>query len=150
MRLIATGGAGFIGSAVVSHALRRGHEVLTIDKLTYAERLEALADAIDSPSHQFIQTDIADGEAMAAAFRNFGPDMVVHLAAESHVDRSIDTPGDFLTTNVQGTFVLLEFALQYWSQLGGSRRDAFRFIHVSTDEVFGTLAESGTFDANSR
>jgi dTDP-glucose 4,6-dehydratase len=150
MRLIATGGAGFIGSAVVRHALRRGHEVLTIDKLTYAGRLEALADAIDSPSHRFIQADIADGEAMEAAFRDFGPDMVVHLAAESHVDRSIDTPGDFLTTNVQGTFVLLESALQYWSQLGGSRRDGFRFIHVSTDEVFGTLADSGTFDANSR
>jgi dTDP-glucose 4,6-dehydratase len=150
MRLIVTGGAGFIGSAAVSHALRNGHTVLTIDKLTYAGRREALTEAMVSPLHHFLQADIANGEVIETAFRDFEPDAVLHLAAESHVDRSIDDPGTFVATNVQGTFILLEAALHYWSRLRGARSTGFRFIHVSTDEVFGTLAKSGSFNANSR
>ena len=150
MRLIVTGGAGFIGSAVVCRALRENHEVLTIDKLTYAGRLEGLAEAMASPRHHFLHADIADGKAMENAFRDFEPDAVMHLAAESHVDRSIDEPAAFVATNVQGTFVLLEAALRFWLLLRGAQREHFRFIHVSTDEVFGTLAETGSFDANSR
>jgi dTDP-glucose 4,6-dehydratase len=151
MRLIATGGAGFIGSAFVCNAVREGHDVLTIDKLTYAGRREALAEVIASPRHHFLQADIADAGAMARAIEDFGPDALIHLAAESHVDRSIDDASAFVATNVQGTFVLLEAALRYWSRLKGARREAFRFVHVSTDEVFGALGEGdGVFDAGSR
>ena len=150
MRLIVTGGAGFIGSAVVRDAVHGGDDVLTIDKLTYAGRRDALADVTATPRHRLVQADIADRHRMEAAFRDFDPDAVLHLAAETHVDRSIDDPGAFLATNMRGTFVLLEAALHHWSRLPRARRDAFRFVHVSTDEVFGTLAENGTFDANSR
>ncbi len=135
MRLIATGGAGFIGSAFVRHAVRGGDEVLTIDKLTYAGRREALAEIIASPRHHFLQADIVDACAMATAIADFEPDALIHLAAESHVDRSIDDASAFVATNVQGTFVLLEAALRYWSRLSGPRRDGFRFVHISTDEV---------------
>ena len=120
--------------------------MLTVDKLTYAGRREALAEVMASPRHRFLQADIADAHAMASAFREFDPDAVLHLAAESHVDRSIDDPGAFVETNVRGTFVLLETALRHWSQLRGGRRDGFRFVHVSTDEVFGTVAEGRSFD----
>src|ERR1700723_1401099 len=128
MRLVVTGGAGFIGSAVVCRAIREGHTVLTIDKLTYAGRLDALSEVASSPHHQFLKADVTDGAAMEMAFVAFDPDAVLHLAAESHVDRSIDDPNTFITTNVQGTFVLLEAALRYWSR----RRNEFRFVHIST------------------
>ena len=150
MRLIVTGGAGFIGSAAVRRAVHDGHDVLTVDKLTYAGRRAALAEVMNSPRHRFLQADIADAHAMVSAFREFDPDAVLHLAAESHVDRSIDDPGAFIETNVRGTFVLLETALRHWSQLRGARHDGFRFVHVSTDEVFGALREERCFDANSR
>ena len=150
MRLIVTGGAGFIGSAVVCQAVPAGHEVLTIDKLTYAGRSDALAEFAASPRHHFLQADVAESRAMDEAFHGFEPDAVLHLAAESHVDRSIDAPGAFVTTNVCGTFVLLETALRYWSRLRGARREAFRFVHVSTDEVFGTVANGVPFNASSR
>jgi dTDP-glucose 4,6-dehydratase len=150
MRLIVTGGAGFVGSAVVCRAVRDGHDVLTVDKLTYAGRLEAIAEVMASPRHHFLQADIADRQVMEPAFRDFEPDAVLHLAAESHVDRSIDEPEAFVATNVRGTFVLLETALRYWSQLHGARRKDFRFVQVSTDEVFGTLSQDGPFNASSR
>ena len=150
MRLIVTGGAGFIGSAAVRRAVGAGHDVLTIDKLTYAGRRAALGEVMNSRRHQFLQADIADAHAMESAFREFDPDAVLHLAAESHVDRSIDDPGAFIETNVRGTFVLLEAALRHWSQLHGARHDGFRFVHVSTDEVFGTLSEERPFDVKSR
>jgi dTDP-glucose 4,6-dehydratase len=150
MRLLVTGGAGFIGSATVCTAVHAGHDVLTIDKLTYAGRLEAVSEIISSPRHRFIKADIVDEAAVAAALRDFDPDAVLHLAAESHVDRSVDDSAAFIETNVRGTFVLLEVALRHWSGLHGQRRDGFRFIHVSTDEVFGTLAEDGCFNATSR
>jgi dTDP-glucose 4,6-dehydratase len=146
MRLVVTGGAGFIGSAVVCRAIRDGHAVLTVDKLTYAGRMQALDEVSASPRHQFLKADITDSRAMDVAFGEFKPDAVLHLAAESHVDRSIDDPYSFITTNVQGTFTLLEAALRYWSR----RRNEFRFIHISTDEVFGALGENGCFDLDSR
>lgn len=150
MRLLVTGGAGFIGSAVVCGAVHAGHEVLTIDKLTYAGRLSTISEIMSSPRHSFLKADIADRAAVEAAFREFNPDAVLHLAAESHVDRSVDEPAAFIDTNVHGTFVLLEAALHHWSILSRARRDAFRFIHVSTDEVFGSLTDDGCFDATSR
>jgi dTDP-glucose 4,6-dehydratase len=150
MRVVVTGGAGFIGSAVVCRAVRDNHDVLTIDKMTYAGRREALVEVMGSPRHHFLQADIADGEAMEGAFRDFDPDAVLHLAAESHVDRSIDEPDAFVATNVRGTFILLETALRHWSRLRGARRESFRFVQVSTDEVFGTLAQGEPFSASSR
>jgi dTDP-glucose 4,6-dehydratase len=150
MRLLVTGGAGFIGSAVVRRALAEGHEVLTFDKLTYAGRLAAIREADKSRSHRFVQADIADAAAVARVFGEFRPDGVLHLAAETHVDRSIDHPDAFVTTNVNGTVVLLQAALQYWTSLARADRDAFRFVHVSTDEVFGTLGDAGIFTAESR
>src|SRR5260370_19042332 len=150
MGLIGTGGAGFIGWAFVRNAVRSGDEVLTIDKLTYAGRREALAEIIASPRHHFLQADIVDACAMATAIADFEPDALIHLAAESHVDRSIDDASAFVATNVQGTFVLLEAALRYWSRLSGPRRDGFRFVHISTDEVFGALAEERVFTAATR
>jgi len=150
MRLIVTGGAGFIGSAAVCWAVGADHEVLTIDKLTYAGRREAIAGVMDSPRHQFVHADVADESAVDDAFRDFDPDAVLHLAAESHVDRSIDDPEAFVATNVRGTFVLLEASLRHWSRLRGARRESFRFVQVSTDEVFGTLTEDGQFNASSR
>jgi dTDP-glucose 4,6-dehydratase len=148
MRLVVTGGAGFIGSAAACRAVRDGHDVLIIDKLTYAGRRAALEGL--SSNHRFLHADIADSEAMDIAFREFDPDTVLHLAAESHVDRSIDKPEAFVATNVRGTFILLESALRHWSHLRGARRENFRFIQVSTDEVFGTLGGEGMFNANSR
>jgi dTDP-glucose 4,6-dehydratase len=150
MRTLITGGAGFVGSAAVRRAVSAGHDVLTVDKLTYAGRLDALADVLPSPRHRFLQADIVDGRAMEDAFRGFDPDVVLHFAAESHVDRSIDEPADFITTNVVGTCILLEAALRHWARLAPERRDRFRFVQVSTDEVFGALGETGQFTPDSR
>ena len=150
MKILVTGGAGFIGSAVVRHAVHAGHDVLTVDKLTYAGRKEALAEVLASPRHRFLRADIADKAAMADAFTQFSPDAVLNLAAESHVDRSIDAPDAFIATNIVGTYVLLEAALRYWSKLDAARRERFRFVQVSTDEVFGELGEHGAFVPDSR
>lgn len=141
MRIIVTGGAGFIGSAVVRHLIGDGHEVLTIDALTYAGNLASLRAVDGDPRHRFLHADIRDGAAMVEAFATFRPDRIMHLAAESHVDRSITGAADFVTTNVMGTFTLLEAARGYWNGLSGDRRAAFRFLHVSTDEVYGSLDE---------
>ena len=142
--LLITGGAGFIGSAAIRAALaREDWRVVNIDKLTYSGNLASLAEVADHPRYQFIQADIADGAAMRAAFEVFEPDAVMHLAAESHVDHSIDSPAAFLETNVRGTFVLLEEARRYWQGLAQRRPEKaadFRFLHISTDEVFGDLA----------
>ena len=140
MRMLLTGGCGFIGSAVVRHVLRTtGHEIVDVDKMTYAASLDALEEGHGHPRHRLVQADIADPAAMARVFAEAAPDAVMHLAAESHVDRSIDGPGDFIRTNIVGTFTLLEAARAYWAGLSGDRRAQFRFHHVSTDEVFGAL-----------
>ena len=151
MRLIVTGGAGFIGSAAVCRAVQDGHTVLTIDKLTYAGRLEALSEVSRSPHHRFLQADIADSAAMTTAFAEFEPDAVLQfsLPRVMSIDRST-VRILFINTNVHGTFVLLETAFQYWLRQRNANGREFRFIHVSTDEVFGTLAEDGCFDLNSR
>ncbi len=140
MKILLTGGCGFIGSAVIRHLLRQTeHRVVNIDKMTYAASEEALEEARHDPRHLLIRADIADAAAMREVFATHLPDRVMHLAAESHVDRSIDGPGDFIRTNVVGSFVLLEAARGYWGELPPDRRAAFRFHHVSTDEVFGAL-----------
>ena len=143
MKLIVTGGAGFIGSAVVRLAVSRGHEVVNVDALTYAACLDNVAEAAESPDYAFVEADIRDRAAMNAAFADHRPDAVMHLAAESHVDRSIDAPGTFIDTNVTGTYTLLEAARGYWEQAG--RPEGFRFHHISTDEVFGSLGATGKF-----
>lgn len=149
--LLITGGAGFIGSTAVRAALARDDwRVVNIDKLTYSGNLASLAEVEDHPRYSFIQADIADQAAMRAAFEVFAPDAVMHLAAESHVDRSIDSPAAFLDTNIRGTFVLLEEARRYWQALKGAEPQKaadFRFLHISTDEVFGDL---GGADAATR
>ena len=146
MRILITGGAGFIGSALVRRLIASSdHEVLVFDKLTYAGVLESLDPVADSPRYRFVQADIADSDAVAAALTSFRPQVIAHLAAESHVDRSIDGPGDFIHTNIVGTFTLLQQALHYWSGLEGDEKAAFRFHHISTDEVFGSLGEEGYF-----
>lgn len=146
MRLLVTGGAGFIGSALIRHLLAtRRHRVLNLDALTYAGNLESLAPVADHPGYGFVHADIRDRRALAAAFADFRPEAVIHLAAESHVDRSIDGPLPFIQTNVEGTATLLEVAREYWGQLDPGARAAFRFHHVSTDEVFGSLGKSGRF-----
>ncbi|WP_367272075.1 dTDP-glucose 4,6-dehydratase [uncultured Caulobacter sp.] len=146
MRILVTGGAGFIGSALVRRLLDHGeHEVLVFDKLTYAGNLNSLASVSDSPRFSFVQADICDAAAVQGALAEFRPDVVAHLAAESHVDRSIDGPDAFIETNIVGTFVLLNQALRYWSGLSGEDKARFRFHHISTDEVFGALGEDGYF-----
>lgn len=144
-RIIVTGGAGFIGSAVVRMLVSEGVEVLNVDKLTYAGNLSSVASVADKPNYRFLKADICDAEAMARAFADFRPDGVMHLAAESHVDRSIDGPGLFLRTNVIGTYTLLEAARAYRATLGGQARDDFRFLLISTDEVYGSLGPEGYF-----
>jgi dTDP-glucose 4,6-dehydratase len=139
MKILVTGGSGFIGSNLVRLLVENGHSVLNIDKLTYAGNNESLADLVDNPAYAFLQADIAEPSAIENAFASFQPDWVMHLAAESHVDRSIDGPASFIHSNIQGTFVLLEAARKYWSSLSHDKRDQFRFLHVSTDEVFGSL-----------
>lgn len=143
MKILVTGGAGFIGSAVVRHAVAQGHEVVNLDALTYAACLENVAEVADSDRYAFVQADIRDRAALDAVFADHAPDAVMHLAAESHVDRSIDGPGTFIETNVTGTYTLLEAARAYWIARG--KPDTFRFHHISTDEVFGTLGEEGLF-----
>lgn len=147
MRILVTGGAGFIGSALVRYLIGESeHEVLNFDKLTYAGILTSLAEVEQNSRYQFVQADIADAEAFRHALTGFRPNVIAHLAAESHVDRSIDGPGAFVTTNLLGTFVLLQESLNYWSGLEGAERDDFRFHHISTDEVFGTLGSTGLFN----
>ena len=147
MRVIVTGGAGFIGSALVRHlVLEKGYDVLTIDALTYAG-CEASLKAVDGRNnHRFLLANICDRAAMDEAIAGFRPDRIMHLAAESHVDRSITGAADFIQTNVVGTFTLLEVARGYWNGLAGEARDAFRFLHVSTDEVYGSLGDEGLFE----
>ncbi|WAC20314.1 dTDP-glucose 4,6-dehydratase [Luteolibacter sp. SL250] len=145
--IIVTGGAGFIGSHLVRRLLADGHRVLNIDKLTYAGNLRSLADVSGHPSYSFLRADIADAPAIHGAFSSFRPDLIFHLAAESHVDRSITGPMAFIGTNVTGTAVLLQAALETWQR--HPRPEGFRFIHVSTDEVFGALGDEGVFTENS-
>ena len=146
MRVIVTGGAGFIGSALVRHLVReRGCEVLNVDKLTYAGNLASLREVEGAPNYRFCKADICDRAAMEQAVAAFRPDRIMHLAAESHVDRSITGAAEFIQTNVIGTFTLLEVARGYWSGLEGAAKDSFRFLHVSTDEVYGSLGDDGLF-----
>ena len=146
MKLLITGGAGFIGSAVVRLAVARGHEVVNLDALTYAACLENVASVAGSNLYTFEQADIRDRAALDAVFARHKPDAVMHLAAESHVDRSIDGPADFVQTNITGTFNMLEAARAYWSATQGA---GFRFHHISTDEVFGSLGATGLFTEDS-
>lgn len=146
MRIIVTGGAGFIGSALVRHlVLEKGDDVLTIDALTYAGNMASLRDVDDRPNHRFLKADICDRDAMDAVIAEFRPDRIMHLAAESHVDRSITGAADFIRTNIMGTFTLLEAARAYWLALDVDAKEAFRFLHVSTDEVYGSLGAEGLF-----
>lgn len=140
MHILITGGAGFIGSALIRHLLNHTeHQVLNLDKLTYAGNLESLASVADHPRYRFVQADIADSAIVSQALAEFQPDAIMHLAAESHVDRSIDGPAAFIQTNIVGTYALLEATRSYWSQLDPARKAAFRFHHISTDEVYGDL-----------
>ena len=143
MKILVTGGAGFIGSAVVRHAIRAGHQVVNLDALTYAACLDNVASVSNAPGYVFEQADIRDRAALDRVFAAHQPDAVMHLAAESHVDRSIDGPADFIDTNITGTFNMLEAARAYW--VARDKPAAFRFHHISTDEVFGSLGETGQF-----
>ena len=149
-RYLVTGGAGFIGSAVVRHLIRQTpHQVLVVDKLTYAGNRDNLEPVSNDPRLAFLQADIGDQAAMRQAFAEFRPDIVMHLAAESHVDRSIDGPAAFSETNIVGSFVLLQEALRYWRALPPGEQASFRFHQISTDEVFGSLGEDGLFSETS-
>jgi dTDP-glucose 4,6-dehydratase len=151
MKLMVTGGAGFIGSAVCRLFVGElGVTVLNVDKLTYAANPASLQPIHNDPGYSFQKGDICDRALVGALLRSFQPDAILHLAAESHVDRSIDGPGAFIRTNIEGTYALLEAALDYWRQLPDERRAGFRFHHVSTDEVFGSLGATGKFTEHSR
>ncbi|WEK40929.1 MAG: dTDP-glucose 4,6-dehydratase [Candidatus Brevundimonas colombiensis] len=146
MRILVTGGAGFIGSALVRRMIEHtDHEVFVFDKLTYAGVMSSLEPVVSNSRYSFVQADICDAAAVSKALNDFRPDVVAHLAAESHVDRSIDGPGAFVQTNLVGTFVMLNQTLGYWRCLPEARKAAFRFHHISTDEVFGSLGEDGFF-----
>ncbi|MBL4906699.1 MAG: dTDP-glucose 4,6-dehydratase [Sneathiella sp.] len=150
MTVFVTGGAGFIGSALVRDLISiDDQQVVTIDKLTYAGSLENLKEVSSSNRHCFEQVDICDAKKIAALFEKYQPTIVYHLAAESHVDRSIDGPADFVQTNLVGTFTLLQAALEYWRDLDDDRKEDFRFLHVSTDEVYGELGAEGLFSETS-
>jgi dTDP-glucose 4,6-dehydratase len=143
---LVTGGAGFIGSALIRHLINNtSHEVLNLDKLTYAGVLESLDEVASDPRYRFVRGDICDAALVSRLLDEFQPDVIAHLAAESHVDRSIDGPGDFIQTNVVGTYTMLQQALAYWRGLDEDRKPDFRFHHISTDEVFGSLGDEGYF-----
>lgn len=149
MNFLITGGAGFIGSAVIRHLIQHtSHRVLNIDKLTYAGNLASLKEVEDHKNYRFLQADICDRQAIKQAFTDFKPDVVMHLAAESHVDRSIDGPGTFIDTNINGTYTLLEEARAYYVNLTEEKKQDFRFHHISTDEVFGDLPHPDEYDEN--
>ncbi len=151
MNVLVTGGAGFIGSAVCHQLLDLGgHRVVNLDCLSYAANPLTVAELDDRPGYLLERADVTDAKAVAEIFVRHRPDRVIHLAAESHVDRSIDAPAGFIDTNIVGTFTLLEAALRYWQGLDGAARHSFRLVHVSTDEVFGSLGPDGRFDENSR
>ena len=143
MKILVTGGAGFIGSAVVRLAVARGHDIVNLDALTYAACLDNVAEVADAPGYAFVRADLRDAGALPPVFAAHAPDAVLHLAAESHVDRSIDGPGAFVETNVTGSYNLLQAARAFWE--GAGRPASFRFHHVSTDEVFGSLGQTGLF-----
>jgi dTDP-glucose 4,6-dehydratase len=146
MKFLVTGAAGFIGSAVARRLIGESeHDVLVVDKLTYAGNLDSLKPIANSPRYGFVQADICDGPKMRELVERYQPDVIMHLAAESHVDRSIDGPGAFVETNVMGTFHLLQAALGYWRGLPAAAKERFRFHHISTDEVFGSLGDEGFF-----
>jgi dTDP-glucose 4,6-dehydratase len=143
MKILITGGAGFIGSALVRYLISEtDNEIVNLDKLTYAGNLDSLLPVSDSPRYHFEQADICDRAALDRVFATYQPDTVIHLAAESHVDRSIDGPGDFIQTNLVGTYTMLEASRSHWANLDGSAKAGFRFLHVSTDEVYGDLVGS--------
>ena len=149
-RFIITGGAGFIGSSVLRHLIHNtNHHVINLDKLTYAGNLESLSSIENDTRYQFKRIDICDKQAVNKLFVDFKPDIIMHLAAESHVDRSIDGPAEFVHTNIVGTSILLEAARKYWNTLEGNAKEIFRFHHVSTDEVYGSLGEDGLFQETS-
>lgn len=151
MKILVTGGAGFIGAAVIRLLLSQEKtEVVNLDKLTYAGNLEALSESLPHDGYVFEEVDICDSAEVERVFSEHQPDCVMHLAAESHVDRSIDGPGDFIQTNIIGTYVLLQAALLYYEVLDEARREKFRFLHVSTDEVYGDLGEGDLFTEDSR
>jgi dTDP-glucose 4,6-dehydratase len=146
MKILVTGGAGFIGSAVIRNIIKNtDYKVLNVDKLTYAGNLESLKEIEESDRYEFSQTDICDSSAIETLFTSFSPDVVMHLAAESHVDRSIDGPDAFIKTNIMGTYTMLAAALKYFETLDQSKQKQFRFHHISTDEVYGSLGDEGLF-----
>ena len=146
MRILVTGGAGFIGSALVRYLVGEGHDVLNLDALTYAGNLASLAPIAGANTYHFVQADVCDRAAVVAAIDGFRPHHIMHLAAESHVDRSISGAGAFIQTNVVGTFTLLEATRHYWMELPSAEKADFRFLHVSTDEVYGSLGPTGLFE----
>ena len=140
MRILVTGGAGFIGSALIRHLINNtDHDVLNFDKLTYAGNLQSLQSIVTNTRYEFVQQDIVDQAAVSKVLARFKPEAIMHLAAESHVDRSIDGPGEFIQTNIVGTYSLLEATREYWLTLPDAERASFRFHHISTDEVYGDL-----------
>lgn len=145
MKVLVTGGAGFIGSEVVRQLVHEQHEVINLDKLTYAGNLESLNSVRDNKSYQFVQADICNVDLINTILSDLKPDKIMHLAAESHVDRSIEGPRAFIDTNVIGTYSMLDAAKRYWESLKGSKHEDFRFLHISTDEVYGSLGPTGLF-----
>lgn len=151
MRIFVTGGAGFIGSALVRHLIgNTAHEVLNFDKLTYAGTLSTVERVADSSRYRFVRGDVCDADAVRSAIAEFRPAVITHLAAESHVDRSIDGPGAFVQTNVVGTYTMLAEACAFWLSLDGAAKQTFRFHHISTDEVYGSLGDTGLFTEETR